>query len=115
MLVGILLAIKLYWHIMGDITNNMSTIQENLIIKHRFLPDGRDHFSFSVKPGFNLETSQRILKYDAKEYLALIPLEGFLKSYKHIESHYTTRALLIIHLFYLIGWLYILIKNIIIL
>lgn len=115
MLLGISLLIKLWIHLLEDWISNMSTVTENLNVTHKFLPDGRDHFHFEVKPGFTPEEAELILKYDKEEFLRMVPLKGFLESYYSYEAYYKPRTLFIIYGIYFIGWLFIVYKNIIML
>lgn len=112
MLLGISLLIKLWIHLIEDWISNMAIVTENLNVTHKFLPDGRDHFHFEVKPGFTVEEAELILKYDKEEFLRMVPLKGFLESYYNYEAYYKPRTLLIIYSIYIIGWLFIVYKNI---
>ena len=113
MLLGVSLLIKLWIHLIEDWVSNITVVTENLNVTHKFLPDGRDHFHFEVKPGFTPEEAALILEHDKKEFLRMVPLKGFLESYYSYETYYKPRTLFMIYLIYSIGWLFIIYKNII--
>ena len=112
MLLGISLLIKLWLHLIEDWVSNLAIVTENLTITHRFLPDGRDHFHFEVKPGFTEQEAELILKYDKEEFLRMVPLKGFLESYLSYEAYYKPRTLFIIYFAYAMGWTYVLFINV---
>lgn len=111
MLLGINFLIKLWLYLIEDWVSNLSIVTENLNITHRFLPDGRDHFHFEVKPGFTFQEAELIMKHDKEEFLRMVPLKGFLDSYYEYEAFYKPRTLFIIYLLYTIGWSFVLYKN----
>src|SRR5579871_3610370 len=114
MFATLILIIKLYWHLVLDLTNNISVFTENLIITPKILANGENDFDFEVKPGFDPETVAATLDYDASEYRALVALNVSLQAYNNFADYYKPRAMFIIYLCYLIGWVYVLYQNLII-
>lgn len=112
-LIVIPLLYNLWLFMIYDLKNNLYNIEESLIINHKFLVNGKDHFTFKVKPGYTAEQANFILTKDVPEYLSLYPLKGFLESYYEIENQYKQYVLLFFYSTYFFGCLYIFINNLI--
>lgn len=104
--------IRLWLYLIEDWVHNMEEITKVLKVEHTVLANGQDHFVFSVEGNFDAETKELILLEDSKEYLSMVPLKGFLNSYKTYENKYRPKFLLILYSLYLVGWLYVLYINI---
>lgn len=108
-LLAIPLIFKLWLHQITEIVGNMEEVENIFIIEHDLSEKG-DKFKFTIKPEYQNEDKE-LLEFYVKEYLALVPLYGFLESYYLIEYYSRPRVMLFIYLIYSITWIYIAVKN----
>lgn len=101
----------LFLYLMTDIISNLNIIEETLNVEHSVLSNGKDRFTFNLKSESVISNST--FEFYVSEYLKLIPLKGFLTSYFNIENYYKPRLFLFIYIGYFIGWVYIIIMNLI--
>lgn len=104
------LLFNIWLNFIQDIASNLNVIYERFFVTHKYLPDGQDSFSFTIRAGISL--TQEHQTYYIQEFLKLIPLQGFLDSYYNIENFYKPVMLCFMHSIYIFGWFYIFITNI---
>lgn len=95
------------------VCDNLDTIENLLIIKHNFLPDGQDHFIFYKNLNISL-TNEQFISYQ-REYLTIYPLRGFLSEYHDISKRTKPYFQCIMYGSYILGWGYVLLNNLILL
>lgn len=112
-LLCISLLIRFWFSILTDFSSNLEEIQSALIIEDR----GTDPITslpitfFSFKKEFNTFD----LKYHVEQYFLCSKLSGYLENYNRYKTFFTPYINILIYSLYLIGWLYVLYVNLILL
>lgn len=111
LIIPLLLSILIF--LINELLKNLDYIAEDLIITHCFLPNGKDHFIFKVRPHISKDAAQGILETCVPEYLLLYPLKGFIESFNNKEFTVKIFSLLFMYLSYFFSCFYIIMLNII--
>lgn len=104
---------SIFKFLIKDLITNLGYIEEDLIITHCFLHNGKDNFNFKIKPGISPEEGDKILLTSVPEYLFLYPLKGFYESCNIQEAAIKKYFLMVMYSCYFISCSYILYQNII--
>lgn len=99
----------IWFYLIQNLTNNLNMIRDLFNITHERLSNGKDQIILSYKPESNI-TYADFIQYN-REYLCLLPLEGFLHEYKSLADYYKPRILLFMNICFFSGWFFVLVKN----
>lgn len=90
-----------------DLVKNKEDIQRHLKIETNYDNNNIPEYTFKLASGYE----DFDLHYLVREYILCTKIEGYLNNYNRLNVIYMPRITTMIHIIYLLGWLYILIKN----
>lgn len=106
------ICINIFFFILKNFSSNLNEIQSYLILEE----DGYDELTkepltiFKPSPG----NEDIDLSYHVTQFIICSKITGYLQVYEYLHNYYSPRINIFIYSLYLIGWIYILIKNYII-
>lgn len=109
-LLCISIGINILFFVLKDFSGNLDDVENTLIIKYLGVDDETKLpiHNYSPAPGYE----DINLNYHTMQYILLSKLKGYLELYLALQNYYSPRVNLFIYSLYLIGWLFIISKNI---
>lgn len=105
--------IDVLFYILRDFAKNLEDLQSYLIIEQDKFDKETNEPSYIFKPAIGYEHID--LEYHVQHFILCSKINGYLEIYDDLNMYYTSHVNLIIYSMYLLGWLYILYTNVLIL